>query len=109
MHCRQHQEGNTEQEIGNKLADHEAKQAAEQAEARTLTLIPDGKLQTLNLESESVNYSEEIRDLINSLGGKEQTDGWVYRPDERIIIPFSILWKLITEERNKTHGGADAL
>ncbi|XP_010560459.1 PREDICTED: uncharacterized protein LOC104828476 [Haliaeetus leucocephalus] len=109
MHCRGHQKGNTEQEIGNKLADHEAKQAAEQAEARTLTLIPDGKLQTLNLESESVNYSEEDRDLINSLGEKEQTDAWVYRPDGRIIIPFSILWKLTTEEHNKTHWGADAL
>lgn len=72
-------------------------------------MIPDGKLQILNLESESVNYSEEDRDLINSLGGKEQTDAWVYRPDGHIIIPFSILWKLITEEHNKTHWGADAL
>ncbi|XP_074898255.1 LOW QUALITY PROTEIN: syncytin-2-like [Buteo buteo] len=45
MHCRGHQKGNTDSEIGNRLADYEARQVVEEVEAEALSLIPDGKIQ----------------------------------------------------------------
>lgn len=47
MHCWGHQKGNADFEIGNRLADQEAKRAAEIAEVKVLSLIPDGKIQTI--------------------------------------------------------------
>ena len=46
MHCQGHQKGNTNFEIGNRLA--EAKRAAEITEVKALSLIPDGKIQTIS-------------------------------------------------------------
>ena len=63
-HCKGHQKGNTVQETGNKIVDQVAEQAAEGKEIGELTLIPDGKLQITELESEPVNYSKEDRHLM---------------------------------------------
>ena len=64
MQCKGHQKGNTVQEIGNKMVNQVAEQAAEWKEIGELTLIPDGKLQITELESEPVNYSKEDRHLM---------------------------------------------
>ena len=42
MHCKGHQRGNTDREVGNKLADYEARRAAEQGEV--LSIIPEKSL-----------------------------------------------------------------
>ncbi|XP_074911884.1 uncharacterized protein LOC142043934 isoform X2 [Buteo buteo] len=47
MHCRGHQKGNTDPEIGNRLADYEARRVAEEVKTEALSLIPDGKIQTI--------------------------------------------------------------
>ena len=43
-------------EIGNRLADHEAIQVAEEVGKEELSLIPDGKIQTVSTDQEP-NYS----------------------------------------------------
>lgn len=70
MHCRGHQKGNTDQEIGNRLADGEAKRVAEQAEIGAL--IPDSK--PINLE-QAPKYSKEDLKLAEDLGGKIGPEG----------------------------------
>ncbi|XP_030347100.1 uncharacterized protein LOC115610142 [Strigops habroptila] len=54
MHCKGHQRGSSDQEIGNNLANHEAKRAAEQA--KIMSLIPDGKP---TIEQTRPRYSKE--------------------------------------------------
>lgn len=61
IHCRGHQKCNPVEEIGNKMADQAAKQAAEGKEIGELTLIPDSQLQISEFESEPVKYSRVDR------------------------------------------------
>ena len=68
MHCRGHQKGNTEQELGNKLADQEAKRAAERSFVKTLALVPDGELVDTEME---FKYSKEDMKLVKDLGASE--------------------------------------
>ncbi|XP_049649628.1 protein NYNRIN-like [Accipiter gentilis] len=108
MHCRGHQKGNTDPEIGNRLADYEARRVAEEVEAETLSLIPDGKIQTVST-NQKPNYSKEDLKLIEDLDGKVESDGWVRLADNRIVIPSNLIWTTVLTEHNKTHWGADAL
>eukprot|EP00075_Anas_platyrhynchos_P014162 XP_027303415.1 LOW QUALITY PROTEIN: uncharacterized protein LOC113840872 [Anas platyrhynchos] len=68
MHCRGHQRGSTDFEIGNRLADKEARRAAERGQVEVLALIPDGKIQTLE-KGQAPKYSKEDLKLIEDLKG----------------------------------------
>ncbi|KAK4824938.1 hypothetical protein QYF61_021558 [Mycteria americana] len=94
MHCRGHLKCNTDQEKGNRLADYEAKQAAERIQ-KILTLIPDNRSRNLELTEE--------------MGGQVPSKGWAHLSDGRIIIPAKQVWGAVKEEHNKTHWGADSL
>ncbi|XP_061221105.1 uncharacterized protein LOC133218564 [Neopsephotus bourkii] len=104
MYCKGHQQGDSDQEIGNNLADFEAKRAAEQFQI--MSLIPDGKL---TIEKSKPRYSKEDTKLIEDLKGQENKEGWVQIPDGQIVIPYNQLWKLVQEEHNKTHWGSNSL
>ncbi|XP_059687384.1 LOW QUALITY PROTEIN: uncharacterized protein LOC132319767 [Gavia stellata] len=103
MHCKGHQKGNTAQEVGNKLADYEAKRAAEQGEV--LSLVPERALPLPDL----VDYDEKDLRLIKDLEAEAESSGWAKLKDTRIIVPFRILWKLVKTEHDKTHWGTEAL
>ncbi|XP_049649674.1 uncharacterized protein LOC126035289 [Accipiter gentilis] len=107
MHCRGHQKGNTDSEIGNRLADYEARRVAESGE-KVLSLIPDGKIQTVSTNQKPI-YSKEDLKLIEDLKGKMEENGWVHIADGRVIIPSNLLWPTVLIEHNKTHWGSDAL
>lgn len=77
MHCWGHQKGTADFEIGNRLADQEAKRAAEITEVKVLSLIPDGKIQTIDM-NQKPNYTKEDLILIEDLKGKMKPDGWMY-------------------------------
>ncbi|KAK4810860.1 LOW QUALITY PROTEIN: hypothetical protein QYF61_008832 [Mycteria americana] len=85
MHCRGHLKGNTDQEKGNRLADYEAKQAAETMQ-KILTLIPDNRSRSLG-DQENVEYSRADKELIEEMGGQVPSKGWAHLSDGRIIIP----------------------
>ncbi|NXU46847.1 POL3 protein, partial [Drymodes brunneopygia] len=104
MHCRGHQKGNTDQEIGNRLADQEAKRAAEQ-EIEIGSLIPDGKPVNFN---ENPEYSKEDLKLANDLRGKRRGD-WIHLDEGQVLVPSNLLRFIVQSEHRKTHWGADAL
>ncbi|XP_027593940.2 uncharacterized protein LOC113996813 [Pipra filicauda] len=105
MHCRGHQKGNTNQEKGNRLADREAKKAAENGQVELASLIPDGKIIEV---SSNVSYSKEDLKLIKDQ--QAQRKGNVYYLETgQIVVPERVLWKVVQAEHNKTHWGADAL
>ena len=108
MHCRGHQKGNADFEIGNRLADQEAKWAAEIIEVKAMSLIPDGKIQTM-YRDQKPNYTKEDLKLIEDLKGTRKQDGWVYLKDNRVIIPSNLIRPIVLTEHNKTHWGADTL
>ncbi|PKU34844.1 retrovirus-related pol polyprotein from transposon hypothetical protein [Limosa lapponica baueri] len=78
--CKRHQRGNTDQEIGNKLADLEARKAAEMAEVIS-ALIPDSKLQIPDSDLNLERYSKEDKILIDDTEGSKEDDGWFYIPE----------------------------
>ncbi|KAK4810533.1 hypothetical protein QYF61_004496 [Mycteria americana] len=107
MHCRGHLKGNTDQEKGNRLADYEAKQAAERMQ-KNLTLIPDNRSRSLG-DQENVEYCRADKELIEEMGGQVPSKGWAHLSDGRIIIPAKQVWGVVKEEHDKTHWGADSL
>jgi len=94
MHCRGHQKGNADFEIGNRLADQEAKRAAEIIEVKAMSLIPDGKIQTM-YRDQKPNYTKEDLKLIEDLKGTRKPDGWVYLKDNRVIIPSNLIRPIV--------------
>lgn len=108
MHCRGHQRGSTDFEIGNRLADKEARRASERGQVEVLALIPDGKIQMLE-KGQAPKYSKEDLKLIKDLKGKLNVDGWAHLKDNRVVMPSNLVWPMVLGEHNKTHWGADAL
>ncbi|XP_032043930.1 uncharacterized protein LOC116489592, partial [Aythya fuligula] len=108
MHCRGHQRGSTDSEIGNRLADKKARRVAERGQVEVLALIPDGKIQALE-KGQAPKYSKEDLKLIEDLKGKLNVDGWAHLEDNRVVMPSDLVWPMVLGEHNKTHWGADAL
>ena len=86
MHCKGHQKGNTDREVGNKLADYEARRAAEQGEV--LSVNPEKSLPL----PETTEYDKKNQKLVTNLGAEISPSGWALLKDNRIIVLFSILW-----------------
>lgn len=63
MHCRAHQQGSTAQELGNAMADREAKKAAERGVFEVQSLVPDYKVQI----DGKPRYSKEDQKLVEDL------------------------------------------
>lgn len=106
MHCRGHQKGDTDPEVGNRLADYEARRVAEKA--KVCSLIPDGKVQLVS-SGQAPRYSKEDQKLIEDLKGKQGSEGWARLEDGRIVVPSAMIWSLVMTEHKKTHWGADTL
>jgi len=107
VHCQGHLQGNTDQERGNRLADYEAKQAAERMQ-EILASIPENRSRNL-IDQENIKYSKDDEELIEGLGGQIPSQGWAYSSDGRIIIPAEQIWGVVKEEHNRTHWGANSL
>jgi len=90
MHCRGHLKGNTDQERDNRLADYEAKQAAEKMQEIS-ALIPDNRSRN-PIDQENTEYSKDDEELIEGLGGQIPSQGWAYSSNSRIIIPAKQIW-----------------
>ena len=45
MRCKAHQRGSSTHELGNTMADHEAKRVAKEGKVEVQSLVPDGKIQ----------------------------------------------------------------
>jgi len=101
MYCKAHQKGKTTEEVGNTLADQEAKSGRKDMEMQAL--VPDGKI--IQIEGKP---SREDQKLIEDLGGQVGEGGWI-RVQNKTIVPTSLLWAIIMAEHRKTHWGTEAL
>jgi len=99
MHCKVHQKGDTTQELGNAMADCEAKRVPEKNELGVQSLVQDGKVQ-IDCEPK---YFKEDQKLIEDVGGKIEKGRWAKTPQGKIIIPFTLLWAIAMAEHRKSH------
>jgi len=98
MHCKVHQKGDTAQELGNAMADCEAKRAAEKSKLGVQSLVPDGKVQIVNPSN-----LKKIKKLVEDLGGEIEKGRWAKTPQGKTIIPFTLLWAVVMAEYRKSH------
>lgn len=105
MHCKAHQRGESPNEVGNALADREAKRAAEEDPVEVHPLIPDSKIHT----DGEPKYSREDQKLIEDLEGQVGEGGWAITPQGKIVVPSVLLWAVVMAEHRKAHWGVEAL
>ena len=85
MHCKAHQTGKPQPEIGNQLADKAAK---EDVETGIVALLPEKEITLLETPPK---YDSKDAKLIKASQAQEQTDGWAVTPTGQIIIPPSLM------------------
>ena len=78
-------------EIGNRLADHEARRVTEEVGKEELSLIPDNKIQTVSTGQEP-NYSKENLKVIQNMNDKIKINKWTYLRDGHIVVPSNLIW-----------------
>ena len=105
MHYKAHQRGNSTHELGNAMADREAKRVAEKGEIEVQSLVPDGKIQ---IDGEP-QYSREDQELIEDLKGSREEGRRAKTPEGKIIVPSVLLCAIVMGEHRKSHWGAEAL
>ncbi|GAB0201686.1 protein NYNRIN-like [Grus japonensis] len=77
MHCKAHQFGQTAVNVGNRLADKAAKEAAEQD---VLALVPVKEMKIPNLKA---RYSKLDEQLAEHLKASQNTEGWWVTPENQ--------------------------
>jgi len=103
MHCKAHQFGQTAVNIGNRLADKTAKEAAEQG---ILALVPVKPIKIPNLKPK---YSKLDEQLAEQLKASQNTEGWWVTPEKRVIVTPQVMLELAKEKQAQTHWGVDAM
>ncbi|GAB0188415.1 protein NYNRIN-like [Grus japonensis] len=78
MHCKAHQFGQTVINIGNRLADKAAKEAAERG---ILALVPVKQIKIPNLKA---RYSKLDEQLAENLKASQNAEGWWVTPENQI-------------------------
>lgn len=102
MHCKAHQFGQTAINIGNRLADKAAKEAAERG---ILALVPVKQIKIPNLKA---RYSKLDEQLAENLKASQNAEGWWVTPENQVIVTPQVMTELAKEEHEQTHWGVDA-
>ncbi|KAK4810467.1 hypothetical protein QYF61_004247, partial [Mycteria americana] len=102
MHCKAHQFGQTVVNVGNRLADKTAREAAEQS---ILALVP---LKQVKLPTPKPNYGKLDGLLAKQLRAVENEDGWWVTPTRQVIVTPQIMIKIAEEKQRETHWGTEA-
>ncbi|KAK4811227.1 hypothetical protein QYF61_022124, partial [Mycteria americana] len=103
MHCKAHQFGQTVVNVGNRLADKTAREAAEQS---ILALVP---VKQVKLPTPKPNYGKLDRLLAEQLRAVENEDGWWVTPTRQVIVTPQIMIKIAEEKQRETHWGIEAM
>ncbi|KAK4819205.1 hypothetical protein QYF61_026821 [Mycteria americana] len=89
--------------VGNRLADKTAREAAEQS---ILALV---SVKQVKLPTPTPNYGKLDRLLAEQLRAVENEDGWWVTPTQQIIVTPQIMINIAEEEHRETHGGIEAM
>ncbi|KAK4806820.1 hypothetical protein QYF61_005616 [Mycteria americana] len=103
MHCKAHQFGQTVVNVGNRLADKTAREAAEQS---ILALVP---VKQVKLPTPKPNYGKLDRLLAEQLRAAENEDGWWVTPIRQVIVTPQIMIKIAEKKHRETHGGIEVM
>lgn len=103
MHCKAHKFGQTTVNVGNRLADKTAKEAAEQS---ILVLVPVKQVKLLILEP---NYNEADQQLASLLKATTNGEGWLITPTKQVIVPPQIMTEIVEKRNEETHWGSEAM
>ncbi|GAB0209552.1 protein NYNRIN-like [Grus japonensis] len=103
MHCKAHQFGQTAVNVGNRLADKAAKEAAGQG---ILALVPVKQMKIPNLKA---RYSKLDEQLAEHLKASQNTEGWWVTPENQVIVTPQVMLELAKEKHEQTHWGVDAM
>ncbi|KAK4810609.1 hypothetical protein QYF61_007346 [Mycteria americana] len=103
MHCKAHQFGQTVVNVGNRLADKTAREAAEQS---ILALVP---VKQVKLPTLKPNYSKLDRLLAEQLRAVENEDGWWVTSTRQVTVTPQIMIKIAEEKQRETHEGIEAM
>jgi len=97
MHCKAHQFGRTAVNIGNRLANKTAKEAAEQG---IFALVPVKQIKIPNLKPK---YSKLNEQLAKQLKTSQNTEGWWITPEKQVIVTPQVMLELAKEKHTQTH------
>ncbi|XP_074991807.1 uncharacterized protein LOC142074825 [Calonectris borealis] len=103
MHCKAHQFGQTVVNIGNRLADKAAKEAAKQG---ILALVP---VKHIKLPDSKPKYSKLDNQLAEQLKASQNAEGWWVTPEKQVIVTPQVMIELAREKHEQTHWGIDAM
>ncbi|KAK4821608.1 hypothetical protein QYF61_025185 [Mycteria americana] len=102
MHCKADQFGQTSVNIGNRLADKAAKEAAERG---ILALVPVKQMKIPNLK---LKYNKLDEQLVEKLKASQNTEGWWVTPEKQVRVTPQVMLELAKEKHEQTHWGVDA-
>nr|XP_060615872.1 uncharacterized protein LOC132765610 [Anolis sagrei ordinatus] len=103
MHCKGHQYGEDQVTQGNRLADQQARRAAEcnAPEETVLQLDVTPVIGTMT-------YSAEEKEWALNEGARWK-DGILLLPNSKVFVPKALGWELIKEVHRQTHLGATSM
>jgi hypothetical protein len=104
MHCRGHQRVTDNVSRGNRLADQEAKRAAEEL-SFTEALEQTVKLLLVLELLPTPNYTKEEEQWAKDEKGIKDKGGWWKLPDQRLFVPSAIAAPLVKQQHELTHLG----
>ncbi|XP_062484482.1 protein NYNRIN-like, partial [Pezoporus occidentalis] len=108
MHCKAHQGGTSKISEGNTLADRRAQQVARKV-WNIMALIPLKVSPLHTYLSQDPNYSKEDEKLAGLLKAQKNSEGWYITVTGQITVPPAIMRKILQNEHQKCHWGAEAL
>ncbi|GAB0209847.1 protein NYNRIN-like [Grus japonensis] len=94
MHCKAHQFGQTAINIGNRLADKAAKEAAERG---ILALVPVKQIKIPNLKA---RYSKLDEQLAENLKASQNAEGWWVTPENQFDFVSNIVCHSLENDKS---------
>ncbi|XP_062823254.1 uncharacterized protein LOC103277616 [Anolis carolinensis] len=103
MHCKGHQYGEDQVTQGNRLADQQARKAADESKSEESVL-------QLNITPtvESMTYSAQEKEWALAEGAKWKGNILIL-PNGKIFVPKALGWELVKEVHRQTHLGATGM
>ncbi|XP_060542111.1 protein NYNRIN-like [Pantherophis guttatus] len=109
IHCPGHQKADTLVAQGNRFADREAKLAAHLPLDRNDYYLYMAQEVESYIERSYPTYTQVEREKAEGDLKASLVRGWYTLPDNRLVVPVSLAWPLVSEAHQTSHSGKTAL